>query len=115
MSTPSPNETWVIERGDAVIEKRARAGEAGLSPWERLVYCLWATDYMMRNAGDLENAADMYPDLQPAARDLAQRLGLQATYEAFSLPQSDLQRVYFDRFEQICTEIRKASSRAQDA
>ena len=46
------NETWVVEAGDTVIQKKASCGIERLSPWERLVYCLWVADYGMRNAGD---------------------------------------------------------------
>jgi hypothetical protein len=51
MTVQIDNETWVIEAGDAVIQKKARSGMGSLAPWERLVYCLWVADYGMRNAG----------------------------------------------------------------
>jgi hypothetical protein len=102
----SESESWVVERGGAVVAKRAQVGTAGLSDWERLVYCLWVADYMMRNAGDFANAVDMYPTFQKDAQQFAQRLGLASTYEAFSLSQQNLQKEYFDRFEQICNELR---------
>lgn len=79
-----------------------------LSAWERLVYCLWATDYMMRNAGDLANADAMYPDFQTEAKRFAKELSLSASHEAFSLSRSGLQREYFERFEAICSEIKGA-------
>jgi hypothetical protein len=34
------------------------------------------------------------------------------TLEAFSLPQRDLEREYFHRFEAICNEIKDAETRA---
>jgi hypothetical protein len=108
MTAPSPNETWIVEMGDAVIEKRARTGNSGLSAWERLVYCLWATDYMMRNAGDLANAVDLYPQFQSDAQDLSRKLRLLTTYEAFCLSPAELERQYFQRFEAICNEIKAA-------
>jgi hypothetical protein len=106
MNARSKNESWVVERGGQVVEKKAQVGVAGLSDWERLVDCLWIADYMMRNAGDFANAVDMYPTFQTDARQFAQRLGLTATYEAFSLSQQKLQQQYFDRFEPICDEIK---------
>jgi hypothetical protein len=110
--TPTPNtenETWIVERGGDVAEKRTRTGPEGLSSWEHLVYCLWATDYMMRNAGDFANAVDLYPTFQSDAKDLSSKLSLALTYQAFSLPEADLQRQYFDRFQAICNEIRRAA------
>jgi hypothetical protein len=108
MSAVSENESWVVERGAMVIEKKAQSGVTSLSPWEQLVYCLWVADYMMRNAGDFANAVDMYPDFQTDAKQFAERLSLPTTFEAFSLSQRELQREYFDRFEAICSEIRGA-------
>ena len=92
-----------------MVEKRARGGDASLSAWERLVYCLWVADYMMRNAGDFANAVDLHPKFRSEARDLSRKLSLALTYEAFSLPEADLQREYFERFDAMCNEIRRAA------
>src|SRR5882762_4858439 len=112
MSTHTENQTWVVQTGDRIIQKKAKAGVVSLSDWERLVYCLWLTDYMMRNAGDFANAVDMYPDFQTDAKRFANQLSLPATCEAFSLSQHELQRQYFERFEAICDEIRNAEPSA---
>lgn len=40
MSEQDDNETWLIETGHDVIEKKANVGPGSLRPWERLVYCL---------------------------------------------------------------------------
>jgi hypothetical protein len=106
MDAHPDNLTWVVDRGGEVVEKKAQVGVVGLSDWERLVYCLWVADYMMRSAGDFANAVDMYPTFQRDTQQFAQRIGLTATYEAFSLSQQKLQEEYFDRFEQICDEIK---------
>ena len=98
-----------------MVEKRARGGDASLSTWERLVYCLWVTDYMMRNAGDFANAVDLYPRFQSDARNLSHKLSLTLTYETFSLPEVDLQREYFDRFEAMCNEIKGSAQVTNDA
>jgi hypothetical protein len=105
------NETWVVEAGDTVIQKKASCGIERLSPWERLVYCLWVADYGMRNAGDLDTAAEVYPQFHLDAQRMAETLSLPLTHEAFSLSQGDLEREYFDRFEAICNEIRAAEPR----
>jgi hypothetical protein len=108
MTVPTDNETWVIETGDRVICKKGGGGIAHLSPWEMLVYCLWVADYAMRNAGDLNTAAEVYPEFHSHARRIAESLSLRLTHEAFSLPRRDLEREYFDRFESICNEIKDA-------
>jgi hypothetical protein len=38
MARPTANETWIIEAGDSVVQKKADCGDTGLSQWERLVY-----------------------------------------------------------------------------
>ena len=114
MRAPTDNETWVIETGDTIIRKKTRGGIECLTPWETLVYCLWVADYGMRNAGDLDTAADVYPEFQLHAQRIAEALSLRLTYEAFSLPQRELEQEYFDRFESICHEIKDAEPRASD-
>jgi hypothetical protein len=108
MAIPTDNETWVIEAGDKVIQKKATMGAASLAPWEMLVYCLWVADHGMRNAGDLKTAADVYADFQSDARRIAEALSLRVSLAAFSLTQGELEQAYFDRFESLCDEIRRA-------
>jgi hypothetical protein len=104
----SENEGWIVHRGGEVSEKKAKSGLESLNSWERLAYCVYITDYMMRNAGDFANAAVMYPDFQKDGKRFAKELSLPATSEAFSLSERKLQREYFDRFEAICNELKKA-------
>jgi hypothetical protein len=108
MNIPSDNETWIIEAGDEVIQKKAREGANSLSPTERLIYCLWVADYGMTNAGDLTTAQDLYADFQAEAMQIAKDLCLPKTYAAFALPKADLQHQYFDLRDEICQEIRCA-------
>jgi hypothetical protein len=108
MSAYSENASWVVHRGGDVIEKQARSGDDSLNAWERLLYCLYIADYMIRNAGDFANAEDIYPDFQSDAATFAKQLSLPVTFQAFSLPRKKLQRQYYDRFEAICNELRSA-------
>ena len=108
MTVPTDNETWVVERGGDVVEKEVRAGLATLSDWEHLLYCLWVADYMMRNAGDLANEPDLYPGFQREAMKRARALGLAGAETMFALSATQFEREYFDRFENVCGEIRSA-------
>jgi hypothetical protein len=103
MSNSSDNETWIIEAGDAVLERRTSVGISGLSQVERLVYCLWVADYGMRNAGDLQTARDLYPAFKREALQLA------------TLPTRSLQPQYFARFDRMCAEIRSLDTRDEQA
>ena len=107
MGMPSDNEDWLIEFGHEVIEKKAKIGTAGLSDKERLVYSLWVSDYCMRNAGDLEQAAALYKNWQSDGLKSASNLRLPRSAELFSLPPPDFEAGYLSRFEAVCDEIRK--------
>lgn len=106
--TPSSNESWVVEAGGAVVEKRAKSGPATLSPRETILYWFWWADYLMRNAGDFANAVALEKDFQREIVSGAKELGLRHTEETFSLPRPELERQYFDRFDAVCDEIREA-------
>ncbi len=108
MSAPTNNETWVIEAGDDVIQKKARVGIAALDPKEKLLYCLWVADYGMRNAGDLTTARDLYAAFQEEGASLSKGLSLEFTHETFVLPKEVLERQYFERFDRVCDEIKRA-------
>jgi hypothetical protein len=99
-------ETWIIESGDKVIEKKAAQGKQSLTQHEQLIYCVWVADYGMRNAGDLDTAVDLYPDFQREAALLAADLRLPCIRSAFELPTSELQKRYFDLFQAIVDELR---------
>ena len=107
MSLPSDNETWLIDAGDEVIQKKATNGMPSLTSREKLIYCLWVADYGMRNSGDLATAFDLYPDFQREAMILAEELSLEFTRQSFSLPTEVLQRQYFERFDRICDELKR--------
>jgi hypothetical protein len=94
------------------VQKKARNGVASLNRWERVVCCLWVTDYMMRNAGDFANAKVLYPRFQSDAKRLAKALCLPVTCKAFSLSRKKLEREYFERFEAVCNELKSAERSA---
>lgn len=102
------NETWLIEAGDIIVQKKVRNGFSELSFIERLIYCVWVADYGMRNAGDLVTASDLYPDFHTEASRLAKALALPFTLKTFSLDRESLTTEYFDRFDDVCNELRKA-------
>ena len=106
MCAPSENDNWLIDTGDTIIGKKAAEGVLTLR--ERLIYCLWVTDYGMRNSGDLDAARDVYATFQEEGAVLAKSLSLKFTEETFSLPDENLQRQYFERFDRVCDEIKRA-------
>ena len=98
-------ETWIVEVGGAIAEKKAARGNAALTPLERLIYCVWVADYGMRNAGDLVTASDVYDRFQEDAGSLARGLAMPRTHAAFTLPPEDLERCYFELLSGVVDEI----------
>lgn len=100
------NETWLLNAGGRVIEKMAAEDYSSLPPLDRLIYCLWAADYGMRNAGDLETAADLHLTCLDDGKSTAQELALPRSAAAFSLSPDELERAYFRLFDEVVSEIR---------
>ena len=106
MTTPTDNENWLIDIGDSIINKKAQIGFNSLTDHERLIYCLWVMDYSMRNAGDLKTAPDVYANYKDTGLAMAKKLLLNKAAEAFSMDTSNIEKLYFNIFESLCTEIR---------
>ena len=102
-------EDWLLDAGDAVINKESELGQAALSPIERLTYCLWVADYGMRNAGDLDAAEELHASFQEEAVTLATLLHLNLTRDTFAMTRTKLEKNYFKRFVEVCEEIKNAS------
>lgn len=102
------HETWLLNESDRVIGQKTTEGWWSLTPLARLTYCLWVTDYGMRNAGDLMTAADLHPTFLTDGKIAAQELGLLQATAAFSLTPKELESQYFDLFDNVVAEIRTA-------
>jgi hypothetical protein len=111
MARPSDNETWIIETGDVIIQKQHRHGDASLSNWERLVYCLWVADYGIRNAGDFDAARQVEPTFESMGLRLAHLLQLPLASALFALSESKWLDEYDERFDLVCEELKSASSK----
>lgn len=100
------NETWLLDAGHRVVEKMTAEGYSSLIALDRLIYCLWAADYGMRNAGDLETTADLHPTCLDNGKAAAQELALPRSAAAFSLSPEELEPAYFRLFDEVVSEIR---------
>ncbi len=104
----SENQSWIIEVGGDMVEKKAALGDMSLTPLERLTYCLWVADYGMCNAGDLETAAAVDASFLEDGKAAAKEANLSRSAAAFSLTSEELERRYFDLFEEMVDEIKAA-------
>jgi hypothetical protein len=102
------NEDWIVEAGDAVVQRRVDLGTENAKSLDLLIYCLWVADYGMRNAGDLDTAEDLYAPFHDEGLRISKELGLKETHSLFSLSRKDLEQQYFQRFDNVCNEIRSA-------
>jgi len=100
------DQTWLIDLGHAIIEKKRTEGVDALSPRERLIRCLWVADYSMRNAGDLATARDLESQYRDDGLAAATLLGLRVAADMFALSEGELERRYFDLFDAVCGELR---------
>jgi len=100
------NQTWLIDAGHELVEKKRSEGLAGFTPRQRLIHCFWVVDYSMRNAGDLVTARELEPDWHDVARRAAEALALPVATEVFGLREGELERRYFDMFDSLCAELR---------
>jgi hypothetical protein len=100
-------EDWIIDKGDAVIQRRAFYPEH-VSPEENLVYCFWCVDYGMRNAGDLEAALQIKSDVMAEGLRLSTELGLTECRSFFSQSRREVEKRYFGQFETVCSELEAA-------
>lgn len=98
-------ETWILDTGDAIIAKRSSAGEDSLSDLEQLIMCLWAADYGMRNAGDLEAADEVNEGFLKRGAAFAAKIDTPQTLAAFNLSKEELEAQYFDRLGRIVAEL----------
>jgi hypothetical protein len=103
------NETWVVEEGDKVIQRKVRSGLENFSTWDGLVYSLWVAGYAMRNGGDLKDAKAFFCDFQSIAVRAADELSLPFTRDLISMDLDSIELAFFDRFDAVCDEIRQAA------
>jgi hypothetical protein len=106
---PAENESWLVDKGDEIIQKMADSGEASLASWERLVHILWVVDYCMRDAGDLAQSDLLRSGYKSEATQISQDIGLPVSHDLFLLSDEALAHQYFESFETVCAEIRAVS------
>jgi len=71
-------ETWLIDAGDEVIQKKASTGLEGLWSVERAIYALWVVDYALRNSGTLLPISEIHSAALVELRAFAAISGLPA-------------------------------------
>jgi hypothetical protein len=110
-------ETWLLEAGDAVVEKKAEQGAGSLSALDKAIYCLWVIDYAVRNSGTLGPVQELYPgakdELLAFAR--ASRLDGLAAWLAGAGDEKTFCATYYRHFDGACGELRRLRAQERNA
>jgi hypothetical protein len=113
VSTSAQLETWLLEAGASMIEKEAGRYAAALTPRERaFIACGSPTTECATPTIWIPRWTSM-PIFRRRARASA-KVGLAFTRAAFELPKDELPQRYFDLLDQMCEEIRAATTCAAD-
>lgn len=104
------NETWLIEIGDEIIEKKSDSGYETLNEVEKSIYCFWVVDYAVRNSGTLDAVEDLYPQALTELNDHANSNGWSemSVLIANSSDSAMFCDLYYEKFEMACNEVRSS-------
>ena len=102
-------ETWLLEAGDIVIQKKVQQGESALSESECAVHWMWLIDYSVRNAGCFGPLEDM--GAKTALSDLARfaqdaRLSTLPSWLQLSDNEEAFCSTYYQHFDKACGELK---------
>lgn len=101
-------ETWLLEEGNRVIQKKSIWGLNSLTLVEQRIYSMWVVDYAVRNSGTLEPMRELYPDalhelgLFAASSNAVNLLALLN----LSSDEKNFCSEYGERFDRACGDIR---------
>ncbi len=102
------NETWLIEVGDEIIEKKASSGYEKLSMLERSIYCLWVLDYAVRNSGGLGQIEDLHSSALVELLSSAESQNWKRVESLVSGSENEPEfcEKYYEQFDLACNELR---------
>ena len=108
MNQLSNNQIWLNECGTKVIQKKFAREPEALSNWERLVYNVWYTKFMLKTLGGIDEERCAHPSFRKEANTIASNLELQFTADTYRMSIKDLNKHFEKRLEGICAELRAA-------
>lgn len=110
-------ETWLIDAGDVIVNKKTSQGADSLTEAERAVEWMWRIDYSVRNSGSFGPLEDMdstsVSDLKSAANG-AQLIKLAAWLDE-ATDEEAFCRNYQERFDEACMELKDWYDRSAQA
>jgi hypothetical protein len=112
MKPRSKNQIWLSECGTKVIRKKFGRSKDQLNEWERLVYNVWYTDFMLKTVGWIDEERCAHPRFRNEASVIASKMKLTVTADTYRLSIADLNREFGERVEAVCDELRSAKGSA---
>ncbi|WP_086932991.1 hypothetical protein [Agarilytica rhodophyticola] len=104
------NETWILEVGDDIIEKKTKSSYESLTLLEQSIYCLWVIDYAVRNAGSLDPIEDLHPSAIDELIANAKAQGWKKIAHLIHCSEEEEEDDFCDRycqdFDESCNELR---------
>jgi hypothetical protein len=103
------NETWLLDVGDIIVQRKTASGYKHLSAVEQAIYCFWIVDYAVRNAGDLAPIQDMHPTAIDELERFAASHNIEPLYRLLQTQNNEQAfcESYYANFEGICNEFRR--------
>ncbi|HXQ36547.1 MAG TPA: hypothetical protein VN843_21220 [Anaerolineales bacterium] len=102
------NETWLIEEGAKIIEKKSSEGFNSLSSLEKAVYDFWVIDYSVRNSGTLVPMRELSENSISRLKEFAEDNNFHYLYSILKLANDEntFCKTYYQSFDNACKELR---------
>lgn len=101
-------ETWLLDVGDTIIDKKAKSSYESLRPIEQAIYCMWVVDYAVRNSGTFGPIEDIHPASLVELAEFSTRNNL--VHLSALIADSDDEEFfcesYYQRFDEACGDLK---------
>ena len=101
-------ETWLIEEGDRIIQKKSREGFDSLSSLEKAIYDFWVIDYAVRNSGTLQPIRELSEISISRLKEFAKNNNCHHIVSMLELTKDEnvFCNTYYQNFDNTCQDIR---------
>jgi hypothetical protein len=102
------NETWLIEEGKRIIEKKSREDFDSLSSLEKAISDFWVIDYAGRNSGTLEPIRELSENSISKLKEFAKNNNCRHLYSMLKLAKDEntFCNTYYQNFTNACKDLR---------
>ena len=102
------NETWLIEEGKRIVEKKSHEGFESLSSLEKAIYDFWVIDYAVRNSGTLEPIRELSENSISRLKEFAENNSCNYLYSMLKLAKDEKTfcNTYYQNFNNACKDLR---------